>query len=164
MRSVTNDRCFRAKPDAPLGDCPSAHDEGLHCKGSTMTSKTLTSIAATIMSAAVLALPVRAVAQDQQKPQTGPVRYSVRILSTLGGTMGVGNSVNNKGWVAGSANLTGDTTGHAALWGTERSPTSARWEGQTASLISRSKTSGVRLRVFRKFPHQIRWGKPFALA
>lgn len=81
-----------------------------------MKSKTLTSIAAMIMSAAALALPVRAGAQDQQKPQTGPVRYSVRILSTLGGTSGVGNSVNNKGWVSGSANLTGDTTGHAALW------------------------------------------------
>ena len=81
-----------------------------------MKSKTLTSIAAMILSAAALALPVRAVAQDQPKPQPGPVRYSVRILSTLGGTMGVANSVNNKGWVAGAANLTGDTTGHAALW------------------------------------------------
>jgi probable HAF family extracellular repeat protein len=81
-----------------------------------MKSKTLTSIAAMILSAAALALPVRAVAQDQQKPQTRPVHYSVRILSTLGGTSGVGNSVNNEGWVVGAANLTGDTTGHAALW------------------------------------------------
>jgi len=78
------------------------------------SSKTLTSIAAMTLSAAALALP--AVAQDQQKPQTKPVRYSVRILSTLGGRMGVGNSVNNKGWVVGGANLLGDTTIHAALW------------------------------------------------
>jgi hypothetical protein len=80
-----------------------------------MKSTTLLLIAAMTLSAAVLALPVRAVAQDQQKPQPRPVRYSVRILSTLGGTMGVANSVNNKGWVAGAANLTGDTTEHAAL-------------------------------------------------
>jgi probable HAF family extracellular repeat protein len=81
-----------------------------------MKSKTLTSIAAMTLLAAALALPVRAVAQDQQKPQTRPVHYSVRILSTLGGTAGVGNSVNNKGWVSGAANLTGDTIVHAALW------------------------------------------------
>jgi probable HAF family extracellular repeat protein len=81
-----------------------------------MKSKTLTSIAAMILSAAALALPVRAVAQDQQKPQTKPVRYSVRILGTLGGTSSVGNSVNNKGWVVGTANLKGDIITHAALW------------------------------------------------
>jgi probable HAF family extracellular repeat protein len=81
-----------------------------------MKSKTLTSIAAMILSAAALALPVRAVAEEQQSPPTKPVRYCVRILSTLGGTMGVANSVNNKGWVAGAANLTGDATEHAALW------------------------------------------------
>lgn len=81
-----------------------------------MKRKTLTSIAAMILSAAALTLPVGAGAQDQQKPPAKPVRYSVRILDTLGGTMGVGNSVNNKGWVAGGANLTGDTTIHAALW------------------------------------------------
>jgi probable HAF family extracellular repeat protein len=40
----------------------------------------------------------------------------VRILSTLGGTSGVGNSVNNKGWVVGAANLKGDIITHAALW------------------------------------------------
>jgi len=81
-----------------------------------MKRKTLTSIAAMILSAAALALPVRAVAQDQPKPQTAPVRYSVRILPGLGGTMGVANSVNNKGWVAGAATLTGDATMHATLW------------------------------------------------
>jgi probable HAF family extracellular repeat protein len=81
-----------------------------------MKSNTLTSIAAMILSAAALALPVRAVAQDQPKPQPRPVHYSVRILSNLGGTMGVANSVNNKGWVAGGANLKGDTAIHAALW------------------------------------------------
>jgi probable HAF family extracellular repeat protein len=81
-----------------------------------MKSKILTSIGAMIMSAAALALPVRAVARDQQKGPSRPVLYSVRILTTLGGTAGVGNSVNNKGWVSGAANLTGDATQHAALW------------------------------------------------
>jgi probable HAF family extracellular repeat protein len=45
-----------------------------------------------------------------------PLHYSVRTLDTLGGSSGVGNSVNNKGWVSGAANLTGDATEHAALW------------------------------------------------
>jgi probable HAF family extracellular repeat protein len=81
-----------------------------------MKRKTLTSMAAMILSAAALALPVGAAAQDQQKPPTLPVRYSVRILPGLGGTMGVANSVNNRGWVAGAATLTGDATMHAALW------------------------------------------------
>jgi probable HAF family extracellular repeat protein len=81
-----------------------------------MGTKALTLTIAMTLSATALALPVTAVAQDQQKPQTKPVHYSVRILSTLGGTAGVGNSVNNRGWVSGGANLTGDTTQHAALW------------------------------------------------
>lgn len=67
---------------------------------------------------ATLGVPVRFAAQDtdSQNNRHNHVRYTVRVLTTLGGSSGVGNSVNNKGWVSGAANLTGDTTEHAALW------------------------------------------------
>jgi uncharacterized membrane protein len=42
--------------------------------------------------------------------------YNVVTLPSLGGTAGGANSVNNRNWVTGSANLTGDTVGHASLW------------------------------------------------
>ena len=46
-----------------------------------------------------------------------PVHYSVRNLGTLGGTLGSSaHSINDGGWIAGVANLTGDTEEHAALW------------------------------------------------
>jgi probable HAF family extracellular repeat protein len=48
-----------------------------------------------------------AFAQDPQ--------YNVFSLDSLGGTSSRGNSVNNRGWVAGSSNLPGDTSRHAAL-------------------------------------------------
>jgi probable HAF family extracellular repeat protein len=44
------------------------------------------------------------------------VRYEVVNLGTLGGTQGGANSINNRGWVAGVANLEGDQTAHATLW------------------------------------------------
>jgi len=37
-------------------------------------------------------------------------------LPTLGGTVGAADSINDKGWIAGYANLTGDRTEHAVLW------------------------------------------------
>ena len=40
----------------------------------------------------------------------------LQALSTLGGTQGVGEAINNKGWISGAANLPGDMTQHAALW------------------------------------------------
>ena len=42
--------------------------------------------------------------------------YSVVNLDTLGGTVNRGNSINNRGWVAGYSNLPGDESRHAALW------------------------------------------------
>jgi probable HAF family extracellular repeat protein len=55
---------------------------------------------------AALAIPLRLAAQD----------YRVTDLGTLGGTSSVANSVNNRGWVAGAANLPGNTAQHAVLW------------------------------------------------
>lgn len=43
-------------------------------------------------------------------------QYNVFSLDSLGGTSSRGNSINNRGWVAGSSNLPGDTSRHAALW------------------------------------------------
>ena len=42
--------------------------------------------------------------------------YSVVTLDGLGGTAGGANSINNRGWAAGSANQAGDTVSHATLW------------------------------------------------
>jgi probable HAF family extracellular repeat protein len=38
------------------------------------------------------------------------------ILDGLGGTAGSANSINDRGWASGAANLAGDTVSHAALW------------------------------------------------
>ena len=49
----------------------------------------------------------------QEKPQA----YAVIDLGTLGGVFGSSaHSINNEGWIAGVANLSGDTVEHAALW------------------------------------------------
>ncbi len=42
--------------------------------------------------------------------------YAVTELPTLGGTVGAADSINDKGWVAGYANLPGDRTEHGVLW------------------------------------------------
>jgi probable HAF family extracellular repeat protein len=84
----------------------------------TRAFSTLTCIVARTLLPAVLEIPVRLAAQDTESQNHAHkhVRYTVKVLSTLGGTSGVGNSVNNRGWVTGATNLTGDTTEHAALW------------------------------------------------
>lgn len=62
----------------------------------------------------IAALPSLVVAQAQN---TAPTRYTVINLGTLGGVLGsFAHSINNEGWIAGVANLTGDTEEHAALW------------------------------------------------
>jgi probable HAF family extracellular repeat protein len=52
--------------------------------------------------------------QDQNGTTTS--KYNVTELPTLGGTVGAAFSVDNKGWVAGVANLPGDRQEHAVLW------------------------------------------------
>jgi uncharacterized membrane protein len=42
--------------------------------------------------------------------------YKVVTLPALGGTAGAANSVNDRGWAAGSANFEGDNVGHASVW------------------------------------------------
>ncbi len=43
--------------------------------------------------------------------------YSVTTFGTFGGTVSSAASINERGWITGSANEAGDTTAHAALWG-----------------------------------------------
>lgn len=60
------------------------------------------------------ALPLLLTAQAQNR---APARYTVIDLGTLGGVLGSSaHSINNQGWIAGEANLSGDTEEHAALW------------------------------------------------
>jgi probable HAF family extracellular repeat protein len=54
-------------------------------------------------------------AQDNQDHRNS-VRYSLKVLPTLGGTFGQAWGINNRGLVAGPSTLLGDTTGHAFLW------------------------------------------------
>jgi probable HAF family extracellular repeat protein len=50
---------------------------------------------------------------DQAHSRT---RYEVTNLASLGGTESAGNSINNRGWIAGFSNLPGDQARHATLW------------------------------------------------
>ena len=52
-----------------------------------------------------------------QAQNAAPTRYAVVDLGTLGGVFGSSaHSINNKGWIAGVANVSGDMVEHAALW------------------------------------------------
>ena len=42
--------------------------------------------------------------------------FQVENLPSLGGTVSRGNSIDNRGWVAGYSNLTGNQSRHATLW------------------------------------------------
>lgn len=76
------------------------------------TGRTMLSI--TISSTVFLSLAVFAVAQEESAANA---QYSVVALDALGGVLGSSaHGINNKGWVTGDANLTGDTTEHASLW------------------------------------------------
>lgn len=80
-----------------------------------MRSGTLTLLAAMTLLTA-LVMPARFAAQDQEN-NARQVHYSVQNLGTLGGVFGSSaHSVNNEGWIAGVANVAGDTAEHAALW------------------------------------------------
>jgi probable HAF family extracellular repeat protein len=43
-------------------------------------------------------------------------QYQVSYLDSLGGTNSRGNSINNRGWIAGFSRLTGDQNRHATIW------------------------------------------------
>ena len=43
-------------------------------------------------------------------------QYTITDLPSLGGTNSRANSINNRGWLAGYSNLSGNQSRHAALW------------------------------------------------
>ena len=56
------------------------------------------------------------VAANQTQQDSELPRYSISTLSTLGGTQGQADGINNKGWISGDANLPGDQTEHPTVW------------------------------------------------
>jgi len=83
-----------------------------------MKFRTSTATTAMALSAA-LAIPVglRLAAQEQRHQQSPELQhYVITDLGTLGGTSSEAVGVNNRGWMAGSSRLAGDTVLHAALW------------------------------------------------
>ena len=52
---------------------------------------------------------------DDARPAYMPV-YRIDVLPDLGGTSSAGNSINDRGWIAGSSNLADDTAVEATLW------------------------------------------------
>lgn len=49
-------------------------------------------------------------------PLAAEVRYLVKLHGTIGGTSSQANSLNNRGWAAGAANVAGNEYSHAVLW------------------------------------------------
>src|SRR5256885_5404065 len=70
-----------------------------------MKSRILTYM--TVILFLALAVPVRLAAQSH---------YGVVELGELGGTAGSANGINDRGWITGTDNLTGDLTTTATLW------------------------------------------------
>jgi probable HAF family extracellular repeat protein len=59
----------------------------------------------------LMATPVSSAQVDATASQ-----YTVLQLGSLGGTVGRSNGVNDRGWVSGWSNLSGDASHHAVLW------------------------------------------------
>ncbi len=67
-----------------------------------------------LLSFAVLTATMRLAAQDRQGDSQAA--YTVVSLSSLGGTSGTGNTINDRNWAMGSADLPGNQTAHATMW------------------------------------------------
>jgi probable HAF family extracellular repeat protein len=81
-----------------------------------MKSRKLILVAAMTLFTA-LAMPLWLAAQDNQDHNHHKqVRYSIKLLGTLGGTFSEAVGINNSGSMAGSSAITGDVAVHAALW------------------------------------------------
>jgi probable HAF family extracellular repeat protein len=69
----------------------------------------------TFMPGVAIAIAAGAAAPASSAPAHA-VRYRVTNLGGLGGTSSAGNSINDRGWVAGASNLADDGAQHATLW------------------------------------------------
>lgn len=61
-------------------------------------------------------LALSAIAPIRLTSQTAKTQYSIVPLDTLGGVTGSGNGINDRGWITGAADQTGDNVSHAAAW------------------------------------------------
>ena len=68
------------------------------------------------ISYAILAVACAAGLATAQASSAAEARYRVSNLSTFGGTVSRGNTINDFGWVAGYSNLAGNQSRHASLW------------------------------------------------
>jgi probable HAF family extracellular repeat protein len=73
-------------------------------------SRTSLCVAGVALLAAFAIAPVRVASQSTQTV------YKIIPLPTLGGVIGAGNGINNRGWITGSANQAGDAVSHGAVW------------------------------------------------
>lgn len=74
-------------------------------------------VAGSAITAALLLVSGTAHGADPSSPKhASPGSYAVANLSSLGGTSSAGDSINDRGWVAGRSNLPGDRRRHATLW------------------------------------------------
>src|SRR5689334_11376953 len=55
-------------------------------------------------------------AAQAQSPKQHPVRYTVRDLGSLGGSLAQAGGISNTGWVEGFSLLPGDEDFHVFLW------------------------------------------------
>ena len=78
----------------------------------TLVAKAL--FAAEALTMGLLVLQTAPVSSAQVAATT--TQYTVRQLGFLGATVGRSNGVNDRGWVSGWANLSGDANHHAVLW------------------------------------------------
>ena len=67
-------------------------------------------------AAGVALLAALAIAPVRVNSQSTQTAYKIVPLPTLGGVSGAGNGINDRGWITGAADQTGDTVSHAALW------------------------------------------------
>jgi len=81
-----------------------------------------TSIALSVLSAALLAGGAYG-ADRGTSPQQLQIRYKLTVLDTLGGNATSGNSINDRGWIAGQASYEGEQITRAALWRGNGAPT-----------------------------------------
>jgi probable HAF family extracellular repeat protein len=77
-----------------------------------------------------------------------PKGYHVVTLASLGGTRSIGNSINDRTWVAGDSRLAGDQTIHASLWFAGRTFDLGTLGGPNSGVIwpvknTRGKISGI---------------------
>jgi probable HAF family extracellular repeat protein len=89
-----------------------------------------------VLGALVTSLPFLASGGSPARAeQARPPQYHVSQLGSLGGTTSAGNSINDRGWIAGTSNLAGDATVHASLW-RDGAPTDLGTLGTLAGLNS----------------------------